>query len=255
MSVQLHAGDLFRFPARRLAAWLGLSVFLTATTSLAQLGNGSGWAPLPVKFNVQSPTNAPENDRYWATNNIYHCEAFRTDGAFVVGNKTLPRTEQRFEPDYTGGEIQYQSMEMAPSNENSYCIFQIHTGDSESSEYGSTTFMLFWFTNDNGSVRDYAGTELAKNLGNRWFQVNVDHNVEHHSIKVWINQALVLTQQDNGADDFYFKDGVYEQRHNPTLQMDAYITDIHMWTNSGNPIVPLTWTGGTNGSQRRPGDF
>jgi hypothetical protein len=66
----------------------------------------------------------------------------------------------------------------------------------------------------------------------------------------------VWTQQDNGAGDFYFKDGVYEQSHGPTLQMDTYITNILMWVSSGiNPPaaptglvaaptmakIPLTW--------------
>jgi hypothetical protein len=222
---------------------------LLAVTAWAQspqpLGGGIGWAPYPVSFKIQWPTNAAEDQRYWFTNNIYHCEVFSNDGAFEAGSTTLPRTEQRFEPDYTNGgaapigEIQYQSFEMAPSNENSYCVFQIHSGDAEEDAYGSTTFMLFWFTNNNGSVRDYSGTELASDLGNKWFQVNADHNLVNHSIRVWINQQLVWTQQDNGAGDFYFKDGCYEQSHNPTLKMDAYITNILMWTNSGKAVVTL----------------
>ena len=226
------------------------ALFLAVTVSAQPpqpLGGGVGWVSFPVTFKIQSPTNVPESDRYWATNNIYHCEVFSTDGAFSIGNTTLPRTEQRFEPDYTNGgkqsigEIQYQSTEMAPSNENSYCVFQIHSGDSVSGPpYGSTTFMLFWFTNNNGSVHDYSGTLLTSNLGNQWFQLNVDHNLVNHTIKVWINRNLVWTQQDNNAGDFYFKDGVYEQSHNPTLQMDAYITNILMWTNSGVSVPRIT---------------
>lgn len=209
--------------------------------ALAQIG-GTGWSPLTVAFKVQSPTNAPQSARYFFTNNIYHCLTYSNDGAFEVGNTTLPRTEQRFDPDYTNGEIQYQATLMAPSNENSYCVFQIHTGDAESDAYGSTTFMLFWFTNYGGSVHDYSGTTLATNLGNKWFQLNVDHNLVTGTIRVWVDQNLVWTQQDNGAGDFYFKDGVYEQDHGPTLQMDTYITNsIKMWTNSGvnPPAAPL----------------
>ena len=203
----------------------------------AQLGNGTGWGAWPVTFKVQTPTNAPENERYWYTNGVYHCEIFHEDGAFAAGNKTCPRSEQRFLPDYTSGEIQYQAMEMAPSNENSYCIFQIHTGGEQTSEYGSTQFMLFWFSDDGGSVYDYSKHELASHLGNKWFQVNVDHDVDHHTIRVWINRQLVWTQKCRDADDFYFKDGVYEQPHNPSRQMDAYITGIHIWTRS-NTITP-----------------
>jgi Alginate lyase len=204
-------------------------------TGFAQIG-GTGWVPKAVTFNVQWPTNAPESARYFVTNEplpTSHCLVYSNDGAFKVGNTTLRRTEQRFTPDYTRGEIQYQSMEMAPSNENSYCIFQIHTGDAQSRVHRATTFMLFWLSRDGGSLHVYGGTELAKNLGGRWFQLNVDHDLATRTIKVWINRKLVWTQRDNGAGDFYLKDGVYQQGHNPSLKMETYITDIRLWTCSG----------------------
>jgi len=211
----------------------------TGTGALAQMGDGK-WSPYAITFKIQSPTNAAQDQRYWFTNGIYHCEVLNGDGAFAIGNRTKPRTEQRFMPDYHSGEIQYQAMEMAPSNENSYCIFQIHTGNAFTHHHGATTFMLFWFSSDGGSVRDYSRRELASHLGNQWFQLNVDHNVARRTIKVWINQKLVWTQQDNGAGDFYFKDGVYVQRHDPTPQMDAYIKDIHMWVNTGAATSTLS---------------
>jgi hypothetical protein len=218
----------------------GLLFFALLTVSApAQIG-GTGWTPLPLNFKIQWPYTTNESSRYWFTNNIYHCLVYSNDAPFQAGSATLPRTEQRFNPDYTNGEIQYQASLMAASNENSYCVFQIHTGDAEEAAYGSTTFMLFWFTNSNGSVRDYSGTVLATNLDNQWFALNVDHNLVTHTILVWINQVLVWTQQDNSAGDFYFKDGVYEQSHGPTLQMDAYVTNILMWTSSGTnpPAAP-----------------
>jgi hypothetical protein len=127
-------------------------------------------------------------------------------------------------------------MIMAPGNENSYSIFQIHTGDAQSPTFGSTTFMIFWFTNSGGSIRYYSGTVLATNLADKWFQLNVDHNLATHTVRAWVDKKLVYTGQDNGATDFYMKDGVYEQKHGPTLQMDTYLTNILMWTSSGtNP--------------------
>lgn len=237
------------------------AIFL-ATDALAQMGDGS-WTPCPVTFRVQSPTNAAQDQRYWFTNGIYHCEVLNYDGAFAAGNRTQPRTEQRFLPDYTAGEIQYQAMEMAPSNENSYCIFQIHTGNTVR-HHGATTFMLFWFSSDGGSVYDYANRELASHLGNRWFQLNVDHNLATRSISVWVNRKLVWKQRDNGAGDFYFKDGVYVQKHGPTPQMDAYIKDIRMWTRTpavvraayaprSSPLAPTSSAGdlSTIASERR----
>ncbi len=239
--------------------------------AVAQIG-GTGWTPLPLNFKIQSPTNAAQSARYWLTNNpaafgvtnwIYHCLTFSNDGAFSIGNTTRPRTEQRFNPDYTNGEIQYESVMRCPSNENSYCCFQIHTGNAQSAQYGSTTFMAFWFTNYNGSVHDYSGATLATNLGNQWFQLNVDHNLVTHTIRVWINQQPVWTQQDNGAGDFYFKDGVYEQGHGPTWQMETDIitNSLKIWVSSGtnppaapanllaaasNTRIGLTWNASVN---------
>src|SRR5579884_3128342 len=97
---------MFKSPASfvlRLLLVIGLPF-----TVLAQIG-GTGWKSKTVTFNVQSPTNAPQNQRYWFTNNIYHCLTFSNDGAFSIGNTTKPRTEQRFTSDYTSGEIQYQA--------------------------------------------------------------------------------------------------------------------------------------------------
>jgi hypothetical protein len=221
----------------RFYLWLSFLAAFAVGTAHAQMGGGA-WVTRPVQFRVQWPTNAMQNQRYWTKNGIYHFEVFSNDGAFAPGNRTTPRTEQRF-PDYTHGEVQYQSMEMAPSNENSYCIFQIHTGNVQARQYGSTAFMLFWFSKDGGSVYDYSRQELASHLGNQWFQLNVDHDVDHHQIKVWINRKLVWTQQTKDAKDFYFKDGVYVQRHDPSYQMDTYITDIRMWTRPSSVIPRL----------------
>ena len=212
---------------------LGFSVCaLWSLAALAQIG-GSGWTSKAVTFKVQSPSNVPTDTRYFFTNNIYHFLTYSNDSSFAVGNRTKPRTEQRF-PDYTSGEIQYQSVMMVPSHENSYCVFQIHTGNAQSHAHGATTFMLFWFSSDGGSLHVYSGREIAGNLGDQWFQLNVDHNVATHTIRVWVNQKPVWMQRDNSAGDYYMKDGVYEQRHNPTHEMDTYITNsIQMWVSSG----------------------
>src|SRR3982751_1111695 len=124
---------------------VGLFLFSFVFGASAQIG-GTCWIPKALNFKIQSPTNVPQTERYWFTNNIYHCLTYSNDGAFSVGNTTLPRTEHRY-PNYTNGEIQYQATIMAPANENSYSIFQIHTSNAQSPAFGSTTFMLFWFTN------------------------------------------------------------------------------------------------------------
>ncbi len=195
--------------------------------------DGTGWTPIPVKFTVHWPYNTNQSSRYWFTNGVYHFLVYSNDAPFRVDSTTSPRTEQRFTPNYTNGEIQYQAMLMAPSNENSYCIFQIHTGNARAHRFGATTLMLFWFSSHGGSLHEYHGTELASDLGNQWFQLNVAHNVATRTIRVWVNRELVLTRRANRAADFYMKDGVYAQRHGPTPQMSTCISNILMWVRSG----------------------
>src|SRR5271154_4989701 len=171
----------------------------------------NGWSSAPVNFKVQWPYNLSESSRYTLTNGVYHLWVFSTDQPFEQGSTTKPRTEQRYNPVYTAHEIQYASDIMVPSGSNAMSIFQIHTGDAQSPQFGATTFMLWWFSKDGGSVHDYGDTELASNLTGVYFHLNVDHNLNNHTIQVWINSKKVWTQQDNGATDFYMKDGVYMQ--------------------------------------------
>jgi hypothetical protein len=215
---------------------VALCACLLAASASAQIG-GVGWVTKGLQFHVQWPTNAAEGARYFVTNSFYHMLVYSNDGAFEAGNTTLPRTEQRFDPDYTNGIIHYQATMMATTNSSSVCLFQIHTGDAQSDAFGSTTFMLFWFSANNGSVNDYSGSTLVTNLSGKWFTLNCDHNLNARIITVWVNAQEVWQQQDNGAGDFYFKDGVYEQDHNPTFEMDNYVTNILIWTNfTTNPF-------------------
>lgn len=206
-----------------------LATFCVMATAVhAQIG-GTGWVPAPVTFHVQWPYNTNKNSRYTFTNNVYHFLVYNDDKPFKAGNSTKPRTEQRFIPDYTNGEIQYQSVMKVPTNTSGVCIFQIHTGNAQSRRYGATTFMLFWFKSNGGSVHDYSRRELAHGLAGRWFQLNCDHNLATHTITVWINKKKVWQQRDNGAGDFYFKDGVYAQ-HGASHLMESYVRDIRIWT-------------------------
>ena len=166
-----------------------------------------GWVLAPVNFNVQSPYHLPTSDRYSYSDGVYHLWVYNTDAPFSEGNSTRPRTEQRFTPDYTSGEVQYASDMLVPSGTSNVCIFQIHTGDAYSSEYGATTFMLFWYSSDGGSLHDYDGKQLASGLTGDWFHLNVNDDLVNHTITVWVNNQQVWTQQDNKAPDFYMKDG------------------------------------------------
>jgi len=220
------------FSRKMCAAALALAVSALAGIAQADPVSGqSGWSSAPVSFNVQWPYNLSESSRYSYSGGVYHLWVYSTDAPFSSGSTTKPRTEQRFNPDYTAHEIQYAADMMVPSGSNAMSIFQIHTGDAQEDQYGSTAFMLFWYSKDGGSVHDYSGTELASNLSGQYFHVNADHNLNTHTITIWINSKKVWTQQDNGATDFYMKDGVYMQTGGSS-EMQVYIKNIKFWTHS-----------------------
>jgi hypothetical protein len=220
--------------ARSLLSMVGIALIslgAAATAKADPISGQNGWESFPVTFNVQWPWNEPESSRYTYSNGVYHLWVYNNDQPFEKGNTTKPRTEQRFTPDYTSGEVQYAADIMVPSGTSNVSVFQIHTGDSESAQYGATTFMLFFYSSDGGSAHDYDGTELAKNLYNNYFHLNVNHDLDNHTITVWINSKQVWTQQDNGASDFYMKDGVYMQTGGSS-EMQDYIKNIEFWKHS-----------------------
>jgi hypothetical protein len=213
-----------------LASAIALTAFVGVATADPVDGQ-NGWSSAPVNFSVQYPYNLNQSDRYSFSGGVYHLWVYSTDKPFSSGSTTKPRTEQRFKPDYTAHEIQYAADLMVPSGSNAMSIFQIHTGDAQEDQYGSTTFMLFWYSKDGGSVHDYSGTELASNLTGKYFHLNVDHNLNTHTVTVWVNSKKVWTQSDNGATDFYMKDGVYMQTGGSS-KMEVYIKNIKFWTHS-----------------------
>lgn len=190
----------------------------------------TGWTEAPVKFHVQSPYDLPQSDRYSVSNGVYHLRVLNHDAAFASGNTTKPRTEQRFDPDYTSHQIQYAADFMVPAGTSNTCVMQIHTGNADSPQYGATTFMLFIKSDNGGSLHLYSGQEtLATNLYDKWFHLVVRHDLNTHLIEAWIDGRQVVTRKDNGAPDFYMKDGVYTQT-GASPEMQVYIKNIKFWT-------------------------
>lgn len=203
----------------------------TGVANADPISGQNGWSSASVNFNVQYPYDLQQSDRYSYSGGVYHMWIYSTDKPNSSGSTTKPRCEQRFTPDYTSHEIQYAADMMVPSGTNAVSIFQIHTGSNQQDQYGSTTFMLWWYSKDGGSVHDYSGTELVSGLTGQWFHVNADHNLNTHTVTIWINSKKVWTQSDNGATDFYFKDGVYMQSGGSS-KMEVYVKNIKMWTHS-----------------------
>ncbi|HUB24157.1 MAG TPA: polysaccharide lyase family 7 protein [Tepidisphaeraceae bacterium] len=213
---------------------LGASVLAVGmTVASAAADPTTGFTLQPLQFNVQRPYNVPVSQRYNfdARTNVHHCWVYNTDQPFSEGNTTDPRTEMRFNPDYTTATAyaQFEADIMVPAGTNDVSIFQIHVGDSESDADGSTSFMMFMY---GGQLREYSGGPVivSKPYG-KWIHFNFIHNTAAKTVAVYVNNNLVNTFGDNATgqeNDWYFKAGVYGQSGQSAL-CQAYYRNVHIW--------------------------
>src|SRR5580700_2296825 len=68
----------------------------------------SGWTPDNLQFKIQIPYDQKQNNRYSFLDGVHHLWVYDADKPFAAGNKTLPRSEMRFRPDYTNGLHQFE---------------------------------------------------------------------------------------------------------------------------------------------------
>ncbi|KAK7247530.1 hypothetical protein RIF29_42414 [Crotalaria pallida] len=69
---------------------------------------------------------------------------------------------------------------------------------------------------------------LVQNIYDRWFRVNVIHNVGASNVKVYVDGILKYDGADHGAATHYFKFGVYTQ-NNPSNYMESRWKDIKVF--------------------------
>ncbi|XP_008232245.1 PREDICTED: citrate-binding protein-like [Prunus mume] len=69
-----------------------------------------------------------------------------------------------------------------------------------------------------GSLMYYTGPVLVPNIYDKWFKLNVIHDVEAAKVKVYIDGCLKLEADGRGGTSHAFKCGVYAQ-HNDSFYM------------------------------------
>lgn len=88
-----------------------------------------------------------------------------------------------------------------PKGTSGVTIMQIH-GARE----GATTLQLRIY---NGDLKYYKFDVIETNLYDKWFRVNVIHNVDEGQLTVFIDGVQKYVKNDQGPGDLYFKCGVY----------------------------------------------
>ncbi|XVF61818.1 hypothetical protein PTKIN_Ptkin08bG0161300 [Pterospermum kingtungense] len=155
-------------------------------------------------FELQKPYDKSPSERYSFNNGEHRLWVFANDKPHSPSSTTKPRTEIRIRGyDYSSGVWQFEGQAYVPSGTSGTSIMQIFGGSSR-----ATTIMLRVYS---GSLTVYRDPVVLPNMYNRWFKVNVIHDVGASNVKVYIDGNLRYQGSGAGGDSHYFKFGVYTQ--------------------------------------------
>ncbi|RYR33907.1 hypothetical protein Ahy_A10g048579 [Arachis hypogaea] len=147
------------------------------------LTDGFTQIPLDHKvFEIQRPYDVPESAR-----TLQLCKWSAQDGY-----------------DYSSGVWQFEAQGFVPRDTSGVCVMQIFGA----SHLRATTLMIRAYK---GSLSYYRSPVLAPNIWNRWFKLNVIHDVDASTVKIYIDGIFVHEAAGHGGASHAFKCGVYSQ--------------------------------------------
>ncbi|XP_008237851.1 PREDICTED: citrate-binding protein-like [Prunus mume] len=173
-------------------------------------------------FKLQKPYNEPLNDRYSDKDGVRSFWIYNHDKPFKTDSTTRPRSEARITGhDYSSGIWQFEGYAFVPSGTSGVTIVQIH-GAAE----GATSLQLRMY---DGDIKYYKYNVVATNLYDKWFRVNIIHNVDKGKIIVFIDGVKKFVVKDQGPGDLYFKCGVYAAPENSSNYMESRWKEIKLY--------------------------
>ncbi len=119
---------------------------------------------------------------------------------------------------YSSGVWQFEADAYVPTGTTGVSIMQIFGAEPPS----ATTLMTRVY---DGSLTYYREPVLVPNIYNKWFRLNVIHDVDAAKVKVYINGDLKLERDDRRGTSHYFKCGVYTQ-NDPSNCMESQWKNI-----------------------------
>ncbi|KAM3208633.1 hypothetical protein ACQJBY_063364 [Aegilops geniculata] len=205
--------------ARRALSWISVSllVFLASGSCAAARGGRAPRTADPTdgftavrlgdsNFALQRPFDEAIGSRYSFDGTVRRLWVLASDEPHVRQSRTKPRTEIRMTGyDYSSGVWQFEGYGYVPSGTTGVCIMQVF-GASD----GASTFMLRVY---DGALRYYDRQLVEDNIYNRWFRLNVIHDVKASTLTVYIDGEQKLRVHGRGGHSYFFKFGVYAQNH------------------------------------------
>ena len=126
--------------------------------------------------------------------------------------------------DYSSGVWQFEGYGYVPSGSSGVSVMQIHDGKGAAH---STVLMLHVY---DGVLRFYSGTAIEAGIYDRWFRLNVVHDVDASTVAVYVDGAPRLAVNVTPSASHYFKFGVYMQHHDVSPLMESRWRNITVYT-------------------------
>ncbi|TVU51053.1 hypothetical protein EJB05_02457, partial [Eragrostis curvula] len=179
-------------------------------------------------FVVQSPYDVPENQRYTydVATGVRTFWVYADDKPFNTVTPTNPRTEVRLTGhDYSSGVWQFEGYGYVPSGTSGASVMQIHNEDGGAR---ATTLMLHVY---NGTLRHYSGAVVEDGVYDKWFRLNVVHDVGASTVAVYVDGAPRLVDVAVKPTALhYFKFGVYVQHHDVSVRVESRWRNITVYS-------------------------
>ncbi|ERN12999.1 citrate-binding protein [Amborella trichopoda] len=185
-----------------------------------------GFTELPLhsrNLNIQRPYDVAAEQRFSFCGGVYRMWVFADDKPHTPTSNTKPRTEIRISGyDYSSGLWQFEGHAFVPNRTTGVTIMQIKNAVKD---HAATTLQLRIY---NGQLMYYGSQLLASHIYDRWFKLNVIHDMITHSVIVLVDGVQNLEVKDQGGSSHYFKFGVYGA-NNESYYMESWWKDIKIF--------------------------
>lgn len=167
-------------------------------------GPTTGWTQSSFTYSIQTPWNLPRSDRYKLSSGVHYFWIYKGDACQYEGCSTGPRSEMRWNNNYTSGKHQFEGEVYVVSGTNGTDICQVFGGVTN-----STALMLKVTSANGGTLKRYDNEVLATGIYGKWTKINMQHDADGNRVYVYINGVLKGNWADRGNATHYFKCGVY----------------------------------------------
>ena len=180
----------------------GLTTLVMSAAGRVSAAPTDGWTQKSWTYTVQKPYDVSVSSRFKYASGVWYCWVYKTDKPHTTTSNTAPRTEMRWQNDYTSGNRMWDGDVYPVSGIDDAHIQQVFGGVTH-----ATASMVMAFAD--GTIRRYDTDTIATGALNKWTNIKVAHDANGNTVRIYVNNTLKRTDPDRGDTTHYFKNGVY----------------------------------------------